>query len=133
MSNSSQLQSSAVNSTTETRNNVQTNVVYVHNNLSEPLGKAKFNQLECEFLFDTGSPVTLMSENFWNQVKRQDSVTYCKLSVWSCGGNKVNVIDSAICAFDGYETQRDINVLVVAGLSHKVILGLDVCETLNHK
>jgi hypothetical protein len=86
-----------------------------------------FNNAKIWCLFDTGSEVTLMSESAWKKVAK-GKLQPARLGLESCIGEALKILGETKINFQSAEFKGEVNVIVVRGLSHDCLLGLDVAS-----
>ena len=87
----------------------------------------KLNNCVVEFLFDTDTPKTLISEEIWNEIRREDDVLNPVTSLFaSCDGKPINVLGQAVCSVEGFGFMGDVDITVVQSLRRGCLLGKDI-------
>lgn len=87
------------------------------------------NHVRLNFLFDTGACKTLLDSKIWYKVNhKKKSLKRVNVEVLTCNGKRVWVKGIGSCSLNSFGLNQEIEVLVVCGLSHECLLGLDVAE-----
>jgi hypothetical protein len=92
----------------------------------ELLGWCYLNGVLAQFQLDSGSAVTLISEDLWKTVSNGlDIIRPLSFEVFSCDKSKVHILGSATCLFEVRGFTCFINVIITKSLSRQCIIGMD--------
>ena len=89
---------------------------------------ATINDTFIVFLVDTGSALTILHRDIWENWKepQQQLVLWCQSKVIGVEGSQLHVFGSAEVRLSIEGESFELSVLVINPLSSKAILGLDV-------
>ena len=105
--------------------------VSVHCKDDQLIGFFKVNGMSVKFLFDTGSPKTLISEDIWMKICENSTSEFCVLKPYqhkisTCDKKPINVLGSIVCEIEGFGFKGQEEIMVIKDLDLGCLLGLDI-------